>query len=359
MIAFAAGEPDFATPEHITAAAARASHDPANHRYTANPGLIELREAVAAYTLTHSDVQVDSSEVMVTNGAKQAVYETFAALIDPGDEVLLPNPHWVTYPAGVRLADGVPVPVESGIEQGFKVTVDDLERKRTDKTKMLVFVSPSNPTGAVYSEAEARAIGEWARDTGIWVMADEIYQRLIYNDASAPSIAAVTPRFENWVLINGVAKAYAMTGWRVGWMIGPKDVIDAAARLQSHATSNVANIAQKAALAALEGPQETVEEMRLAFDRRRQLMYKMIDEIDGITCLEPNGAFYVFPDVSGLLGDRWQTSAELASHILEEAAVAVVPGESFGTPGFLRLSYATSEAEIEAGIERIAAVVRG
>jgi aspartate aminotransferase len=359
VIAFAAGEPDFPTPENITAAASRATHDPANHHYTANAGLAPLREAIAGYTLEHSGVEVDPSEVMVTNGAKQAVYETFSALIDPGDEVLLPSPHWVTYPAGVTLADGVPVPVETGIEQGFKVTVDDLERKRTERTRMLVFVSPSNPTGAVYTESEALAIGEWARDNDVWVMADEIYQRLVYNGRVASSIAAVTPRFENWILINGVAKAYAMTGWRVGWMVGPADIVNAAARLQSHATSNVANVSQQAALAALRGPQDTVEEMRLAFDRRRKLMYSMLHDIDGISCIEPQGAFYVFPDVTELLGERWSTSIELATHILEEGAVALVPGESFGAPGFLRLSYATSDENIERGIERIAAIVRG
>lgn len=359
VIAFAAGEPDFATPEHITAAASRATHDPANHHYTANAGLAALREAIAGYTREYSGVEVDPSEVMVTNGAKQAVYETFTALIDPGDEVLLPSPHWVTYPAGVNLSDGIPVPVETGIEQGFKVTVDQLERKRTEKTRMLVFVSPSNPTGAVYTEAEARAIGEWARDNDVWVLADEIYQRLVYAGSEAPSIAAVTPRFENWILINGVAKAYAMTGWRVGWMIGPRDVVDAAARLQSHATGNVGNVSQHAALAALRGPQDTVEEMRLAFDRRRKLMYSMLDDIDGISCIEPQGAFYVFPDVSALLGDRWASSLDLAADILEEGAVAVVPGESFGAPGFLRLSYATSDADIEEGVGRIASIIAG
>lgn len=359
VIAFAAGEPDFATPEHITAAASRATHDPANHHYTANAGVPELREAVAGYTLEYSGVEVDQSEIIVTNGAKQAVYQTFAALLDPGDEVLLPSPHWVTYPAGVTLSSGVPVPVETGIDQGFKVTVDQLEQKRTARTRMLVFVSPSNPTGAVYTAEEARAIGEWARDNDVWVMADEIYQRLVYTGGDAPSIAAVTPRFENWVLINGVSKAYAMTGWRVGWMIGPRDIIDAAARLQSHATSNVGNVSQQAALAAIRGPQDTVEEMRLAFDRRRKLMYSMLDDIDGISCIEPEGAFYAFPDVSALLGERWASSIELATDIIEKGAVALVPGESFGAPGFLRLSYATGDADIEEGIGRIAAIIRG
>lgn len=359
VVAFAAGEPDFPTPEHITAAAARACYDPANHHYTANAGLIELRHAIADYTEQFSGVEVDASEVVVTNGAKQAVFQTFAALIDPGDEVLLPAPHWVTYPAGVELAGGVPIPVPSSLEKGFKVTVADLERCRTDRTKMLVFVSPSNPSGAVYTASEAAEIGEWAHANDIWVLADEIYQRLVYKTDLAPSIAHETPRFEKWVLVNGVAKSYAMTGWRVGWMIGPVDVMNAAARHQSHATSNVANVAQQAALAALTGPQDTVEEMRQAFDRRRKLMYSLLAEIDGISCLEPEGAFYVFPDVTGLLGDRFATSNDLATAIIEAAHVALVPGESFGTPGFLRLSYTTSDAEITKGIERIAKLIAG
>lgn len=360
VIAFAAGEPDFATSEYITAAAARACHDPANHHYTANAGLPELREAIAEYTDTYSGVRVDASEVVVTNGAKQAVFQTFAALLDPGDEVLLPSPHWVTYPSGVELAGGVPVPIATTMDDGFKVTVDVLERHRTDRTKMLVFVSPSNPTGAVYTAEEARAIGEWARDNDIWVMADEIYQRLFYgSDTAAPSIAAETSRYEKWILVNGVAKSYAMTGWRVGWMIGPKDVMDAAARHQSHATSNVANVAQHAALAAVTGPQDSVDSMREAFDRRRQLMYGLVSQIDGVRCLKPAGAFYLFPDFAQLLGHRWATSADLAEDIIEKAAVALVPGESFGAPGFLRLSYATSDADIETGVARIADLLSG
>ncbi len=359
VIAFAAGEPDFPTPENITAAAARSCHDPANHHYTSNAGLIELRRAIADYTNTYSGVSVDAAEVVVTNGAKQAVFQTFAALIDPGDEVLLPSPHWVTYPSGVELSGGVAVPIPTTMDEGFKVSVETLERYRTDRTKMLIFVSPSNPTGAVYTAEEARAIGEWARDTGIWVMADEIYQRLDYETDVSPSIVAETTRFENWILVNGVAKSYAMTGWRVGWMVGPKDVIDAAARHQSHATSNVGNVAQHAALAALTGPQDSVVQMREAFDRRRKLMFEMVSALDGVRCLEPRGAFYVFPDVSDLLGDRWATSNDFATAAIEDAAVALVPGESFGAPGFIRLSYATSDADIEQGMTRIAALIRG
>ena len=357
IISFGAGEPDFATPESIVAAASRAAHDPANHPYSANQGLPPLREAVADYTARYSGVHTVASEVVVTNGAKQAAFQTFAALIDPGDEVLLPAPYWVSYPAGLELAGGVSVPVPSTSANGFKVTVDDLEAARTDRTTALVFVSPSNPTGAVYSEGESRAIGEWAQENDVWVIADEIYQRLVYFTDVAPSIVAATPGLENWVIINGVAKSYAMTGWRVGWMVGPEDIINAATRHQSHATSNVANVSQHAALAALTGSQDTVEEMREAFDQRRKMMHSMVSGIPGVECVEPEGAFYVFPDVSAVLGGKYKTSSALAEGILEEAGVAVVSGESFGAPGFLRLSYAVSKDEIERGVTQIASLI--
>jgi aspartate/methionine/tyrosine aminotransferase len=357
VISFGAGDPDFATPEHVVAAAARACHDPENHKYTASAGLRPLREAIADDVRRYSGVAVDWSEVMVTNGAKQAVFQAFAALLDPGDEVLLPSPHWVTYPAGIDLAGGVTVSVPTRIEDEFKVDVASLERARTDRTRLLVFVSPSNPTGAVYTAEEARAIGEWALANDIWVLADEIYQRLTYFTDVAPSIAAATPRFENWVLINGVAKTYSMTGWRVGWMVGPADIVEAAHTHQSHATGNVDNVAQQAALAALQGPQDTVEVMREAFDSRRKLMFSLVSDIPGVDCVEPQGAFYVFPDVSDVLDGRWASTDELATVILEEAGVALVPGESFGAPGHLRLSYATGEAEIERGMERIRALL--
>lgn len=359
VVSFGAGEPDFPTPEHIVAAAARACHDPENHKYTASAGLRPLREAVAEDVARYSRVEVDWTQVMITNGAKQAVFQCFAALLDPGDEVLLPSPHWVTYPAGIALAGGVTVPVPTTVESGFKVGVDDLERGRTERTKLLVFVSPSNPTGAVYTEEEARAIGEWARDNGVWVLADEIYQRLVYFTDVAPSLAAVTPGLENWVLVNGVAKSYSMTGWRVGWMVGPADIVEAANAHQSHATGNVANVSQQAALAALRGPQDAVEEMRLAFDRRRKLMHSLVEELPGVRCIEPEGAFYVFPDLTQAIEGRWPDTSTLAEVILEEAGVALVPGESFGTPGYLRLSYATGEADIEKGLDRIRRLLTG
>lgn len=354
MISFGAGEPDFATPEHIVAAAARAGADPANHHYTANVGLAPLRDAIVEYTKIYSGVEVDASRIVVTNGAKQAIFQVFAALLDPGDEVLLPAPHWVTYPAGIELAGGKAVSVPTSMDQGFKVDVDALERQRTGATKLLVFVSPSNPTGAVYGVDEARAIGEWARDHGIWVMTDEIYQRLVYaQDDVAPSIAAVTEGLDDVVLVNGVAKSFAMTGWRVGWMIGPDDVVGAAARHQSHATGNVNNVAQMAALAAITGPQEAVSAMREAFDKRRQMMVSMLAEVKGIRCVEPAGAFYVFLGVEDLLNAAYPTSGALAAALLDEAGIAVVPGESFGAPGFIRLSYALSDADLERGVARM------
>ncbi|MCI0542910.1 MAG: pyridoxal phosphate-dependent aminotransferase [Actinobacteria bacterium] len=357
IISFAAGEPDFPTPEHILAAASRAVHDPANHHYTANTGLAPLREAIADNTLRYSGVPTDPSQVLVTNGAKQAIYNTCAALVDPGDEVLVPAPYWVTYPASIALAGGVIVPIETSADSAFKITVADLERHATERTKALILVSPSNPTGTVYSAEELAAIGEWARRTGTWVIADEIYQRLCYDAPVAPSIGASAPDLETLVMVNGVAKSYAMTGWRVGWVVAPSDIVDAAARLHSHATGNVANVSQQAALAALTGPQDTVEEMRQAFDRRRKLMHAGVSALPGVVCHEPEGAFYVFPDVRGLLGDRWATTQDLALDILERAGVGCVAGESFGTPGYLRFSYALGEDDIERGVARVAALI--
>jgi aspartate aminotransferase len=354
VISFAAGEPDFPTPEHILAAASRALHDPANHRYTQNSGLPALREAIAETTRVYSGIEVDPSQVIVTNGAKQAIFDVCAALFDPGDEVLVPAPYWVTYPASIGLAGGTSVPVPSLPETGFKVTAEDLERARTSRTKALILVSPGNPTGAVYSEEELAEIARWANENRIWVISDEIYQRLAYfHPESAPSIAANGADPDRLVLVNGVAKSYAMTGWRVGWAIAPPDVVAAMERFQSHATGNVSNVSQQAAIAALTGPQDTVTAMKEAFDRRRRLMYEMVTAIPGVTCREPEGAFYVFPDFSAHLGDRWATTDDLALAILGEAGVATVSGESFGMPGFLRLSYATSDEEVERGMTAI------
>ena len=359
VISFAAGEPDFATPDHIVEAAVEAARDPKNHRYTPAAGLPELREAIAEKTLRDSGLEVPASQVIVTNGGKQAVHEAFQTIVDDGDEVLLPAPYWTTYPEVVALAGGTPVEVFAGSDQEYLVTVEQLEAARTPRTKVLLFVSPSNPTGAVYSPEQTRAIGEWALQHGIWVITDEIYQALTYDGARAVSIVDAVPELaEQCILVNGVAKTYAMTGWRVGWLVGPKDVIAAASNLQSHLSSNVANVSQRAALAALTGPQDAVASMREAFDRRRRLAVAELNKIDGMLTPTPTGAFYVYPDVTGLLGREWHgvtptTSLELAGLILEKAEVAAVPGEAFGPSGYLRFSYALGDADLLEGIERL------
>ena len=359
VIGFGAGEPDFATPQHIVEAAVAAAQDPANHKYTPAAGLPQLRAAVAEKTLRDSQVSVDASQVLVTNGGKMAVYATFATLLDPGDEVILPAPYWVSYPEAIRLAGGVTKVVETDIESGFRVTIDQLEQAKSDKTKVLLFVSPSNPTGAVYTAEETQAIGEWALANNIWVVTDEIYEHLTYGDATFHSILSLVPELaDTCVIVNGVAKTYAMTGWRVGWMIGPEDVIKAATGLQSHATSNVANVSQQAALAAVAGPLDAVLDMRNAFDRRRRTMISMLREIPGLEVIEPQGAFYAFPKVSALLGRpvgdaRPETSLDLAAAILNEANVAVVPGEAFGAPGHFRLSYALGDEDLAEGVGRL------
>ncbi|MER7766189.1 pyridoxal phosphate-dependent aminotransferase [Kitasatospora sp. NPDC096140] len=359
VIGFGAGEPDFPTPDYIVEAAVEACRDPKNHRYTPAGGLPELKAAIAAKTLRDSGYEVDASQVLVTNGGKQAIYEAFAAILDPGDEVIVPAPYWTTYPESIQLAGGVPVEVVADETTGYKVSVEQLEAARTENTKVVLFVSPSNPTGAVYTRAEAEAIGRWALEHGLWVLTDEIYEHLVYGDAEFTSLPALLPELaDKCIVVNGVAKTYAMTGWRVGWVIGPKDVIKAATNLQSHATSNVSNVAQRAAIAAVAGDLSAVHEMRTAFDRRRQTIVKMLNEIDGVVCPEPQGAFYAYPSVKGLLGKeirgkRPQTSAELAGLILDEVEVAAVPGEAFGTPGYLRFSYALGDNDLVEGISRI------
>jgi aspartate/methionine/tyrosine aminotransferase len=359
VIGFGAGEPDFPTPEHIVAAAVEACASPANHHYTATGGLPELREAIAGATKGASGLEVPASQVLVTNGAKQAVYEAFATILDPGDEVLVPAPYWTTYPEAIALAGGVPVPVPTTEASGFHVSVEALEAARTPATKVLLFVSPNNPTGAVSTRDEVAAIGEWAEANGLWVVADEIYEHLVYGGRRAHSLPVVTPALaQRSIVINGVAKTYAMTGWRVGWMIGPPDVIAAATNLQSHATSNVANVSQQAALAALEGGLGAVDAMREVFDRRRVTIHRMLNECEGVTCAEPEGAFYAFPSVQGLVGRsvagrKVGSSQELTEIAIDEARVAIVPGEAFGAPGYLRLSYALGDHELVEGITRL------
>ena len=363
VIGFGAGEPDFPTPAHVVEAAVEAARDVKNHRYTPAAGLPELKEVIVAKTLRDSKVEVSASQVLVTNGGKHAVYNTFEALLNPGDEVLLPAPYWTTYPEPIALAGGISVVLPTDVESGFRVTVEQLEAARTDKTKALVFVSPSNPTGAVYPPAEVRAIGEWALKHGIWVITDEIYEHLTFDDNVFTSILAEVPGLaDTCVILNGVAKTYAMTGWRVGWMIGPADLIKAATNLQSHSTSNVANVSQRAAIAALEGGLECVEEMREAFARRAVLIHGLLNDIPGVTCMVPQGAFYAFPSMEGLFGRNFggvtpATTSELCEVILDQAKVALVPGEAFDAPGYVRISFAVSDADIVEGIGRIAELV--
>ncbi len=363
VIGFGAGEPDFPTPGYIVEAAVQACRDPQNHRYTPAGGLPELKQAIVEKTLRDSGLAVEPAQVLVTNGGKQAIYAAFAAMLDPGDEVIVPAPYWTTYPEAIALAGGVPVPVLADETQDYKVTVEQLESARTERTKVLLFVSPSNPTGSVYSTDEIRAVGEWVEEHGLWVLTDEIYEHLVYDGVDTGSLPVVCPFLaEHCVVVNGVAKTYAMTGWRVGWMIGPADLVKAATNLQSHATSNVSNVAQRAALAAVAGDLSAVEEMKVAFDRRRRTIVEMLNAIDGVVCPTPHGAFYAYPSVKGLLGRDYpsatgprhvESSADLAEYILDEAEVAVVPGEAFGSPGYLRLSYALGDDDLVEGVSRL------
>ena len=363
VIGFGAGEPDFPTPEHIVEAAVRACRDPKMHRYTPAAGLPELREAIAVKTMRDSGFQTTANQVLVTNGGKHAVFTAFAALCDPGDEVIVPAPYWTTYPEAVTLAGGVPVIIDTTQETGFRVTVEQLEKALTARTKVLLFVSPDNPSGSVYPPEEVKAIGEWAVSRGIWVVTDEIYEHLTYGEHKFTSMPTLVPELANQcVIVNGVAKTYAMTGWRVGWMIGPIDVMKASINFQSHATSNVNNVAQAAALAAVAGDLSAVSMMREAFERRGRTMHRMLNDIPGVTCLEPEGAFYCYPNVSGLLGKTFNgktahNSMDLADIILSEVKVAIVPGEAFGTAGFARFSFALGDADLEEGIRRIADLV--
>ena len=359
VISFAAGEPDFPTPAHIVEAAIAAAKDPKNHRYTPAVGLPELREAIAKKTLTDSGTEITAAQVVVTNGGKQAVYQAFAVLLDPGDEVILPSPYWTTYPEAIALAGGKSVEVFAGSDQGYMVTVEQLEKARTPKTKALLLGSPSNPTGAVYSKEQIKAIGEWALANEIWVVSDEIYQNVIYDGKRAYSITELVPAMKDLtIMVNGVAKSYAMTGWRLGWMAGPLDAMKAAANLQSHLSSNVNNIAQRAAIAALTGPQDEIKAMVEAFDRRRHLAVAELGKISNWLAPMPEGAFYVYSDVRGLLGKSWggkviNTSLELCDYILDTAEVALVPGEAFGPSGYVRMSYALGDDQITEGIQRL------
>ncbi len=359
VIGFGAGEPDFPTPDYIVEAAVAACREPKNHRYGPAGGNPDLKAAIAAKTKRDSGFEVDPAQVVITNGGKHAVYNALAGVVDPGDEVLIPTPYWTTYPEPVRLAGGVPVPVETDIASGFRASVDQLEATRTDATKALIFVSPSNPSGAVYPKDEIEAIGRWAAEHGIWVLTDEIYEHLVYGDAEFHSMPTLVPEIaDRCIVLNGVAKTYAMTGWRVGWLIAPADMAKALTSLQSHQTSNVAMVAQQAALAAVEGDLTAVDAMREAFDRRRKVMFEMLSGMDGVECLEPEGAFYAFPSFEGVLGrtirgQQIDTTLQLADVVLSEAKVAFVPGEAFGSPGYARFSFALGDDDLGEGLTRI------
>ena len=363
VIGYGAGEPDFPTPAHIVEAAAKACYDPVNYKYTPTAGIGELRDAIVDKTKRDSGLSIDASQVLVTTGGKHAVATALMTLLDPGDDVLIPAPFWTTYPEAVYLTGATPVPVMTSEANGFRVTVDELERARTPRTKLLIFVSPSNPSGAVVHPDDVAAIGRWAAEHGVWVLCDEIYEHLIYGDAVHASMPVVAPELgDRWVVVNGVAKTYAMTGWRIGWMIGAPDVMKAAVNYQSQTTSNISNISQRAAVAALVGDLSAVHDMRSAFDRRRLTMTSMLNAIDGVTCAEPEGAFYCYPNVEGLLGRSLggrvaTTSQELAGNLLETIKVAVVPGEAFGTPGFFRLSYALGDDDLVEGLRRLGELV--
>ncbi|WP_420451033.1 pyridoxal phosphate-dependent aminotransferase [Ilumatobacter sp.] len=365
VIGFGAGEPDFATPAHIVEAAQAACADPRNHRYSPAGGLPEMKAAIVAKTERDSGFECDPSQVLVTNGGKHAVYTAFAALCDPGDEVILPAPYWTTYPEAITLAGGVPTVIDTDVESGFKVTIDQLDAALTERTKVLLFVSPDNPSGSVYAPAEVRAIGEWAVENGVWVITDEIYEHLVFGANEFSSMPVEVPDLaEHCLIVNGVAKTYAMTGWRVGWMIGPADVVTAAASFQSHATSNVANVCQRAAIAALEGGLDDVATMRDAFRRRATTIHALLNDIDGVVCAEPQGAFYAFPDLRGLLGREYggaraETTLELADIVLDQAKVAFVPGEAFGLPGYGRFSFALGDDDIAEGVSRLSDLVGG
>lgn len=359
VIGFGAGEPDFPTPQAVVDAAIAACSDPMNHKYTPSSGLPVLREAIAAKTIRDSGFSCEAANVLVTNGGKQAVANSFAAICDPGDEVIVPTPYWTTYPEAIALTGATHVPVLTTVDAGFKATLEQLEAARTPKTKALLFVSPSNPTGAMYSRDEIEAIGKWAVENDIWVITDEIYEHLVYGNNEHHSMATLVPELANkCIILNGVAKTYAMTGWRVGWMIAPTDVIKAATNLQSHFTSNVNNIAQQAALAAVSGPLDAVHELRSAFDRRRQTMYAMLSAIDGVQIAEPQGAFYAYPSFEGVLGrnikgHQIDSTLDLAAALLEESKVAIVPGEAFGAGGAARLSFALGDDDLREGVQRI------
>jgi aspartate aminotransferase len=361
VLSFGAGEPDFPTPQPIAEAGVDAIHQ-GHTKYTAVNGIPELREAIADRLRADLDVHYSAEQIIVTNGAKEALFNAFQTLLAPGDEVIIPAPYWVSYEAQVSLAGGKAVIVPTDERSGFKLRPEQLQQHLTPRTRLLVLNSPCNPSGVVYSLEELRALGAVLHPTEVGVVSDEIYQRISYNGPSPSFVSAAPDLFDRTILINGASKAYSMTGWRIGFAAGPLEVIKAMNAIQSHSTSNAATISQYAALTAFRGPQEPVDAMAAAFKERRDVIVGLLNEIPGVRCALPDGAFYAFPDVRDALGRSLngrciESSLDLAGYLLESAYVATVPGEAFGTPGYLRLSYACGMETIREGVARIAAAL--
>jgi len=355
VIGFGAGEPDFPSPDHVVEAAIKAASDPKNHKYSPAAGLESLREVIAKTSKEYSGFNINSNNVIVSNGGKQSILTAFLAILDRSDEVLIPTPYWTTYPEAVKIAGGIPTFVETDKDNNFKVTVDQLEKARTSNTKMLVWCSPSNPTGVVYTREEAEAIYEWVFKNDLWILSDELYEHLVYEGITSPSPAIYDPELNNTIIVNGVSKAYSMTGWRVGWLIGNEKVIGLGKKIQSQATSNVSNVSQLAAESALLNGLNVTNEMKTAFNRRRLFATEKIKSIANLNVIESTGAFYLFVDVSHYCSGTSEinSSEELCDWLLENYFIAFVPGEVFGTPGFMRLSYALSDEDLDTGLSRL------
>ena len=359
VIGFGAGEPDFPSPDYVVDAAIKAAADPKNHKYSPAAGLESLRQIIAKTTKDYSGFEINSDNVIVSNGGKQSILTAFLSILDPGDEVIIPAPYWTTYPEAVKIAGGTPVFIETEKSNNFKVTVEQLEKSKSKNTKMLVWCSPSNPTGVVYSKEEAEEIYEWIFKNDLWILSDELYEHLVYEGETSPSPAIYDPELKNTIIVNGVSKSYSMTGWRVGWLIGNKSVIGLGKKIQSQATSNVSNVSQLAAEAALLNGLEVTNEMKIAFNRRRLFATEKIKSIPNLNVVDSTGAFYLFVDVSHYCSGKngLNTSEEFCDWLLENYFIAFVPGEVFGTPGFMRLSYALSDEDLDNGLSRLSEAI--
>ena len=359
VIGFGAGEPDFPSPDYVVDAAIKAAADPKNHKYSPAAGLESLREVIAKTTKDYSGFEINADNIIVSNGGKQSILTAFLSTLDTGDEVIIPAPYWTTYPEAVKIAGGTPVFIETEKSNNFKVTVDQLEKSKNKNTKMLVWCSPSNPTGVVYTKEESEEIYDWIFKNDLWILSDELYEHLVYEGETSPSPAIYDPELKNTIIVNGVSKSYSMTGWRVGWLIGNKDVIGLGKKIQSQATSNVSNVSQLAAESALLNGLEVTNEMKTAFNRRRLFATEKIKSIPNLSVVESTGAFYLFVDVSHYCSGEngLNTSEEFCEWLLEKYYIAFVPGEVFGTPGFMRLSYALSDEDLDNGLSRLSEAI--